>query len=194
MKSLSNGGLINLIELHHIIRNSREIFWIGGTDNSVTLSNGYILVTFSMPDNSPTYDVIAKRFNGRAPEGDEVLHSLKARKRFEISDVTHRRDALLRMFSESYPYDLIDTGLTIDLPFGGDDIEKIRAYYTECSHDRSYIFIAEKYHVLVDKAAHAYALKVSNMSPIIFLSATEYNEALVVLPIRTLVPAFVEKL
>ena len=195
MKNTSPGGLFNLVELHHIIRNADEMFWILEGDGDVgmrhVLCDRYMTWRVALPNDSYTNEVILKRFNGQKPAAGDALRSVRARKRYVVSK-SAAHVAMLQSILDAEPsFSAIDTGHTID--YGSEGMQ-IHAYYV-CGwavRERDYVFIDQKYRVCFNEVEEALANDIKRTSSLLFLGA--YDERAVVMPVNTCKPQFLADL
>lgn len=188
MRNISIGNLFDMVELHHIIRNAHEMWWLreGGME---VLCNGYMIWRVALPKDSSTLEIVRKRFNGREPEGDIVLHSKKARKRYDV-DETQNRENLLSCLNKHGRYTVLDTGITADIDDCFDpDKRQIHAFCVSSGSGREYIFINQKYRDCIYQPDNILAVDVKRTSLLVFESETS-DERAVILPINTDLPAF----
>lgn len=194
MRNASIGNLFNLVELHHIIRNSQEMYWARDySTNAEVLCNGYMAWRVALPADSPSLGVIRKRFNDREPLDDMILHSVKARKRFEVSE-SQNRDKLFEFIDTEGRYDMIDTGMTIDWDeWFTDNKRQLHAFCVSCADASEYVFINQKYRDCIYQPDYTRAVDLKRTSPLIFESRTYYERA-VILPVDTDTPPFLAPL
>lgn len=192
MKNISIGNLFNLVELHHIIRNSREMWWLREGSMEV-LCNGYMIWRVALPKDSSSLEVIRKRFNDREPDGDMVLHSLKARKRYDV-DESHNRESLLLSLHRQGKYPMIDTGITADIDDCFDpDKRQIHAFCVSCADHSEYVFINQKYRDCIYQPDNISAVEPKRSSMLVFESETS-DERAVIFPVVSELPMFIAPL
>ena len=192
MKNISFGNLFDLVELHHIIRNASEMWWLKEGHLHI-LCNGYMIWKVALPDDSSTVGVIRKRFNDREPESDMVLHSKKARKRYDV-DETQNKEHLLQLLNTEAHYSVVDTGITADVDDNFDpEKRQIHAFCVACADATEYIFINQKYRDCIYQPDEIYAVDTKRTSPLIFEGETPEERA-VILPVNTDLPLFLAPL
>lgn len=194
MRNISIGNLFDLVETHHIIRNAREMWWTHDwSTNMEVLCNGYMIWRVALPADSSTMGVIRKRFNDREPLDDMILHSVKARKRYDVSE-SQNRDSLLQCLHRQGKYTMIDTGITADIDDCFDpDKRQIHAFCVACADHSEYVFINQKYRDCIYQPDNISAVEPKRSSPLVFESKTS-DERAVILPIVSELPMFLAPL
>lgn len=175
MATISNGELINLTQLSHIIRNADTILWkYDPVDDKHIIASPTFIMRVGIDPRAKTMEVLEKRFNGQEPYGI-WLKSVQARKRYEVEEADASGIEPLTNRMAEANIGLFDTRLQWERGDG------LHVYYAWRDNDRSYIFIAQKYHALLNRVRSLQAEAPKANSPVLFTGGG--GEFLIALPV-----------
>ena len=160
----SFGGLVNLSALNKVLKNADTIVWQrdGRIDH---ISDGHFLVKCYLPGDCSAVGTLFQRF-GRVPEDGKALRWTNG----NVKDA----DSIDKLFPESTPHYVVDTGLTAKLT-----ARTARIFCTP----GGYVTVDTKYVDIIDNtlSKDIETSDLKDSAPLVFFR--EYEKALL-LPIR----------